>query len=111
DLRQTDSTSHYVCVLYSSDYETSSTVGYEFAGNKSSSASLNTLGGMINGDATEDVHQRLRELEANLQGEPYHNNGDSAAHASLGRLQVGSSRTFKILSSLSGSSTNTVTAD
>lgn len=103
----------YVIAVYA--YNTQgSTKAFQLgqASQLSSAASLNSItSSSLIKNNTEDFHQMLRELEGTLDPDAALSSNGSQFKAAVKALSIGSSRSFKVLSSFSGgSSYNTVTA-
>lgn len=92
--------SDYLVGLFSHDFETG-VYAYQL-GSASSSASLSSYFlHLMGGDDTADAHEFLRDQEALLAGDPFL---ATSSLALFKQATTGSNRTFKVLNSLSGSS-------
>ena len=105
----------YLVTLYSSNYETS---GGLFAFEIGSGSSANVTAALTRGveedsaDITEDAHELLRLAEEELNGDLATASSGGFTRSLSASRSAPSSRTFKVLSSLSSASSySTVTAD
>ncbi|MBX7147912.1 hypothetical protein K1X76_02405 [bacterium] len=105
-FNEVDATENYTIALFSYDFEEASTYGFEMGASLSGQALTRAQN---QNDVSEDIHETLRALEEGFENEE---TMSTQAHTrSVSReSEVGDEENFKVLSSISGSSTVTVTA-
>lgn len=109
NVEDIDPSKDYLLMVYSSDFESSSTYAYQLGESLDSDLSAAIL--QDSSDVSEDIHEQLRDLESDLDGQVKQAPRSISALQAATSPSLGSTRSFNVLNSLSGSTYDTVVAE